>query len=65
GLLSHFLRYVHGVDSVCVQKIHTTSNSTPLKSPTAIEATDKFTSQARIVSAYGFKLFKLNCINTS
>ena len=25
GLLSHFLRYVHGVDSVCVQKIHTTS----------------------------------------
>ena len=27
GLLSHFLRYVHGVDSVCVQKIHTTSVS--------------------------------------
>ena len=26
GLLSHFLRYVHGVDSVCVQKIHTTSS---------------------------------------
>lgn len=25
GLLSHFLRYVHGVDSVYVQKIHTTS----------------------------------------
>lgn len=25
GLLPHFLRYVHGLDSVCVQKIHTTS----------------------------------------
>ena len=23
GLLSHLLRYVHGLNSVCVQKIHT------------------------------------------
>ncbi|WP_418860078.1 hypothetical protein, partial [Sutterella wadsworthensis] len=32
GLLSHFLRYVHGVDSVCVQKIHTTSKPSIKKS---------------------------------
>ncbi|WP_418860136.1 hypothetical protein, partial [Sutterella wadsworthensis] len=33
GLLSHFLRYVHGVDSVCVQKIHTTSDFAGCKKP--------------------------------
>jgi hypothetical protein len=32
-LLSHFLRYVHGVDSVCVQKIHTTSDFAGCKKP--------------------------------
>jgi hypothetical protein len=32
-LLSHFLRYVHGVDSVCVQKIHTTSAVDKNKTP--------------------------------
>ena len=32
-MLSHFLRYVHGVDSVCVQKIHTTSEDCLKKIP--------------------------------
>ncbi|WP_211309883.1 hypothetical protein, partial [Sutterella wadsworthensis] len=36
GLLSHFLRYVHGVDSVCVQKIHTTSNTSEKKARGAL-----------------------------